>query len=427
MSQERKIAEQEKKKNELLRNRYENRVKEQSQLNRQRKMSIDQGQRYRQKNLKNERIVYHRRSVEENQRFLYQQRLAEQKKKADLNRNLKERLIIEEQQKRNAWPQTQFGNYQPKQELLHKFEKVLQISNRIKQTQAAKMLKLTEDELTMQLFEWSGKFPFKIEGDEIVVDDISLISKALDLQFEEWSEKEAAGIGKIEYKIDAVEEELVDYHGFSIIRSEYEFLRDLSKNENIDIFPVIREINKETFGIVLKKGQIIQLGLNGKNLKSIPDSIGNLTNLRYLDIGNNSLVKLPDSIAKLVHIEKLLLRRNKFSTLPEFICNFKKLILLSMNENQLVMLPEWISNLKNLQLLNLGKNLIKSLPKSIGNLTALKILSVDENNLNSLPQSVGNLSNLTFFNFRKNFITLHSENVEVALGKLVMQGCKVIY
>jgi len=129
-------------------------------------------------------------------------------------------------------------------------------------------------------------------------------------------------------------------------------------------------------------------------LSSLPDSIGNLTNLEKLNVEHNKLTSLPDSIGNLINLKKLLLSNNTLTGLPDSICDLKNLIVLGLEMNWLASLPNNFGNLTNLTELYLGSNELASLPNNFGNLTKLTELYLDSNNLSSLPESISQLENL---------------------------------
>ena len=63
--------------------------------------------------------------------------------------------------------------------------------------------------------------------------------------------------------------------------------------------------------------------LNNNILSSIVDSIGNLSNLYFLDLGYNYLESLPESICDLENLEYLWLFNNQLTQLPECFCNME--------------------------------------------------------------------------------------------------------
>ena len=96
--------------------------------------------------------------------------------------------------------------------------------------------------------------------------------------------------------------------------------------------------------------------LLNNQLETLPDSIGNLKNLEYLDLYNNKLASLPDSIGNLTNLEYLGLYSNKLETLPDSIGNLKNLGRLGLSFNRLAILPDSIGNLTNLKRLALNFN-----------------------------------------------------------------------
>ena len=105
----------------------------------------------------------------------------------------------------------------------------------------------------------------------------------------------------------------------------------------------------------------------GIHLKSLPDSIGNLKNLRILDLSNNYLTTLPESIGNLKNLEELNLSNNYgFSKLPESIGNLKNLRTLKLKRTNLGSLPESVENLINLEDLSLSQAVEKEGPHTYG-------------------------------------------------------------
>ncbi|MBO7641857.1 MAG: leucine-rich repeat domain-containing protein [Alphaproteobacteria bacterium] len=91
-------------------------------------------------------------------------------------------------------------------------------------------------------------------------------------------------------------------------------------------------------------------------LRSIPDTIGNLSNLRELDLSDNNLETLPESIGCLKKLEELYLSGNR---------SFRRL-------------PDSIGDLENLETLKLEQTNLESLPKSMERLTKLSRFDISK-------------------------------------------------
>ncbi|UYP46130.1 hypothetical protein NEF87_002415 [Candidatus Lokiarchaeum ossiferum] len=83
------------------------------------------------------------------------------------------------------------------QDLLYQFKNVMRISQRIKRNDVARALSIPESELLQRLIQWGDQYPFKINKDEIIVEDLTKFVSVLDNQFEEWENLEQVKNGKI--------------------------------------------------------------------------------------------------------------------------------------------------------------------------------------------------------------------------------------
>jgi hypothetical protein len=121
----------------------------------------------------------------------------------------------------------------------------------------------------------------------------------------------------------------------------------------------------------IAKFPIKELILKGNQLKTLPPEIGNLKELRVLNLCSNSLEYLPDSIGELSNLEKI-----------------------DLSNNYLSQLPATIGKLTNLQELNLTNNEFEELPCTITGLQKLKTLILDENLFDTWPEEIRQLKNL---------------------------------
>jgi hypothetical protein len=153
-------------------------------------------------------------------------------------------------------------------------------------------------------------------------------------------------------------------------------------------------------GVNCTAGHVTNLWRDGNQLSgSIPESLGNLSNLSQLFMKSNKLNgSIPESLGNLSKLKLLELEENQLSgSIPESLGNLSNLVELALEENQLNgSIPESLGNLSNLEWLLLNDNQLSgSIPKSLGNLSNLVELALEENQLNGpIPESLGNLSNL---------------------------------
>lgn len=146
------------------------------------------------------------------------------------------------------------------------------------------------------------------------------------------------------------------------------------------IVPTINDLAHEMFGEMeelagmnwLELVQQTELNLSGRGLKTLPLSIGNLTNLKVLCLHYNELRQIPESVGKLTNLRELYLHRNELRKIPESISSLTNLEYMCLVENTLKKLPNDIGNLINLEVLDLRNNQLKHLPESFEKLIKLK-------------------------------------------------------
>lgn len=151
---------------------------------------------------------------------------------------------------------------------------------------------------------------------------------------------------------------------------------------------------------------------------TIPDEIGNLTNLTYLRLMGNSLNgTIPDSIGNLTKLQTLDLANNAMNStyngyradglggaVPESIGNLTELKQLNLGDySNFTSLPSSIGNLKKLETLGMRQSKLTSVPKEVKDLTSLKSMDFSYNIINQeIPEEWGQLTNLTNFNVESN-------------------------
>jgi len=132
---------------------------------------------------------------------------------------------------------------------------------------------------------------------------------------------------------------------------------------------------------------------------SIPQEIGNLSNLERLLLSDNQLTgSIPPEIGNLTNLTYLSLTRNQLSgTIPESIANLSSLETLALGGNQITgTVKIFLGDLSTINEIYLwGNQLTGSIPSEIGQLSNLTDLWLNDNDLSeSLPESLGQLDNL---------------------------------
>lgn len=154
-------------------------------------------------------------------------------------------------------------------------------------------------------------------------------------------------------------------------------------------------------GVTCREEKVISLSIPNKNLSGfLPTSLGNLSALHHLNLGNNDLFgSLPPELFNAKGLQSLVLSGNSFSgNLPSQLGQLSYLQTLDLSENLINgSIPSSIFNCKKLKILVLGKNNFSgSLPDGFGtSLTNLQRLDLSFNRLSgSIPDDIGNLSNI---------------------------------
>lgn len=135
------------------------------------------------------------------------------------------------------------------------------------------------------------------------------------------------------------------------------------------------------------------------NITCLPREIGNLTNLRELNLEGNSLQRLPPSMANLKQLRVLNLANNLFQEFPEVVAAMPSLQVLRLDclkgYNGFSFVPPSVGQMQALKVLILSGNKIAYLPDEIGDLKNLEELDLSHNTtLQSLPHSITKLKKL---------------------------------
>ena len=119
-----------------------------------------------------------------------------------------------------------------------------------------------------------------------------------------------------------------------------------------------------------------KLGCGWNQLTEIPEVVGQLSNLTWLDFTHNRISKISDNLGDLSKLATLGLSECLLTVLPECIGRLKNLVKVAAYGNQLTTLPACIGQLTNLQKLDMSNNRLRFLPKEIGLLVNLSWLNL---------------------------------------------------
>ncbi len=198
-----------------------------------------------------------------------------------------------------------------------------------------------------------------------------------------------------------------------IPKTECEALVDFYNSTNGDNWKDNTGWNKTNtpcswYGVSCEDGHVTYLSLSNNQLSgSIPDLLGNLSNLTHLHLSNNQLSgSIPESLSNLSNLQILYLFNNQLSgSIPESLGKLSNLDRIDLGGNQLSgSIPDSLGNLSGLMSLHLGRNQLSGLiPESLGNLSYLGSIQLHHNQLSgSIPESLSNLNYLRSLRLQNN-------------------------
>jgi len=110
--------------------------------------------------------------------------------------------------------------------------------------------------------------------------------------------------------------------------------------------------------------------------------VSRITEIRYDD---KAITKIPNSIGDLDSLRWLELQNNQITVIPGYIGNLKKLQDFIISQNNITVLPPQIGDLVNLEVLKIDFNNLNDITSNISSLQLLHTLWLSDNQLTTLP------------------------------------------
>ena len=113
---------------------------------------------------------------------------------------------------------------------------------------------------------------------------------------------------------------------------------------------------------VTNADSVYRLDLSHKKLRSIPEQVLTMSNLRFLNLSYNRIDTLHEGLSNLKHLDTLNLGRNRLRNIPEWMGRMTSLTVLNLNRNPILELPASMAALTNLKHLILWSTGVVSFP-----------------------------------------------------------------
>jgi Leucine-rich repeat (LRR) protein len=136
------------------------------------------------------------------------------------------------------------------------------------------------------------------------------------------------------------------------------------------------------------------LNLRANRLSQIPESLRHLTQLQFLDLAINLLSAVPGWLNDMPQLQSLLLSHNELNKLPDNKVLFTQLQSFAVNHNRIAHVPDWLSQLTQLLSLDVSCNQLAALPDKMVQLIQMRSLDLGYNRIRELPAWLGHLKSL---------------------------------
>ncbi|XP_017660618.1 leucine-rich repeat-containing protein 28 isoform X1 [Myiozetetes cayanensis] len=145
-----------------------------------------------------------------------------------------------------------------------------------------------------------------------------------------------------------------------------------------------------------KLPNLVELYLHSNNIVVVPEAIGSLVKLQFLDLSDNALEIVCPEIGRLRSLRHLRLANNQLKYLPAEVGDLRELQTLDISTNRLMTLPERLHMCLSLQYLTADRNHLWYVPRHLCQLPSLNELSMAGNRLAFLPLDLGRSRELQY-------------------------------
>jgi hypothetical protein len=161
-------------------------------------------------------------------------------------------------------------------------------------------------------------------------------------------------------------------------------------------------------------GELISLRsltIKGIKLASLPLAIGDLQNLRKLQVSLTDINAIPETIGQLTNLEELVLTHNEMTEFPAAAAGMRNLKDLTLSDRALKVMPDIFAELVKLERLVLDYSPIGTIPQGVLSLLHLKGLSASWCSLTWLPPRIVELRSLQELNISFNKVDTLPTNI----------------
>ncbi|MFX0173528.1 MAG: leucine-rich repeat domain-containing protein, partial [Candidatus Hodarchaeota archaeon] len=163
--------------------------------------------------------------------------------------------------------------------------------------------------------------------------------------------------------------------------------------------PKLKTVDQNSFGYVFEEGHVTYLCLANKGIKTLPEDIEGLKQLKGLFLQNCRFFYLPEVICSLSSLQVLNVQNTGLNGLPQSIGNLSNLKALDVSHNSIFTIPPTIGQIQTLKWVDFSNNYtISDIPESFIQLTNLRSINLEGTEVQTLPFDFTQLNDLQYLN-----------------------------